>query len=224
MIKNRKYEIDAKFILNEHPKYKYLPGVYAGLKFKYLSYDQRVSLDTVNNRGTSKYTGTYLTAGTFNMDSTTMFNFDIWGSFCLAGEYSADYSLEGRDYPVLEQRKKFLRHRPCLAGNAKPRIATISSTKGTTTNGRIVLTRYTPTIYEGIIRTNAFGQKSGWPSTTRRTIFISTQPLCPVNMMVDLMVFTAWAKQIFRLGTFLLRPESVLPSDQQGERYYHYPK
>ena len=42
MIKNRKYEIDAKFILNEHPKYKYLPGVYAGLKFKYLSYDQRV--------------------------------------------------------------------------------------------------------------------------------------------------------------------------------------
>ena len=96
MIKNRKYEIDAKFILNEHPKYKYLPGVYAGLKFKYLSYDQRVSLDTINNRGTSKYTGTYLTAGTFNMDSTTMFNFDIWGSFCLAGDYSADYSLEGR--------------------------------------------------------------------------------------------------------------------------------
>ena len=36
-----------------------------------------------------------MTAGTFNMDSTTMFNFDIWGSFCLAGEYSADYSLEG---------------------------------------------------------------------------------------------------------------------------------
>lgn len=26
MIKNRKYEIDAKFILNEHPKYKYLPA------------------------------------------------------------------------------------------------------------------------------------------------------------------------------------------------------
>ena len=49
LIKNRKYEVDAKFILNEHPKYKYLPGVYAGLKFKYLSYDQRVSLDTVNN-------------------------------------------------------------------------------------------------------------------------------------------------------------------------------
>lgn len=45
------YEITTKFVVNEHPKHKYLPGVYAGLNYKYLDYSGRTSLDTVNNYG-----------------------------------------------------------------------------------------------------------------------------------------------------------------------------
>ena len=38
LITNQVYDISTKFVMNEHPKYKYLPGIYAGLDFKHENY------------------------------------------------------------------------------------------------------------------------------------------------------------------------------------------
>ena len=230
LIKNRKYEVDAKFILNEHPKYKYLPGVYAGLKFKYLSYDQRVSLDTVNNMGTSKYTGTYLTAGTFNMDSTTMFNFDIWGSFCLAGEYSADYSLEGEIIQYLNKGRNS--------------SVTVHALLETQTPNRYYLQ------YQGnhnqwensFDKIHAYNLRGHYTNKRLRTeigvalnntknyIYFDTTAM-PRQYNSNIMVFTAWAKQIFRLGHFyfdqkvyyqVTNKEEILPLPQVALYSHNY--
>ena len=230
MIKNRKYEIDAKFILNEHPKYKYLPGVYAGLKFKYLSYDQRVSLDTINNRGTSKYTGTYLTAGTFNMDSTTMFNFDIWGSFCLAGDYSADYSLEGRIIQYLNKGR-----------NSSVTVHALLETQ--TPNHYYLQYQGNHNQWENSFdKIHAYNLRGHYTNKRLRTevgvalnntknyIYFDTTAM-PRQYDGNLMVFTAWAKQIFRLGHFyfdqkvyyqVTNKEKILPLPQVALHSHNY--
>ena len=94
--KMRLYELNTKFIVNEHPKYKYLPGVYAGLTFKYMKDGSRVSADTINNWADRKSTATYLNVGAFNVDTAAMFTFDVWGNLCLLGDYSGDYELGGK--------------------------------------------------------------------------------------------------------------------------------
>ena len=45
LIGNKNYDLSAKLIVNEHPKYKYLPGIYAGLDFKHQNYHQRTAYD-----------------------------------------------------------------------------------------------------------------------------------------------------------------------------------
>ncbi len=229
-IQNRKYEIDAKFILNEHPKYKYLPGVYAGLKFKYLNYEQRISLDTINNIGKSKYSGTYLTAGTFNMDSTTLFNFDVWGSFCLAGDYSADYSLEGELIQYLNKGRNSSvtvhalletqtpnRYYLQYQGNHDQWENSFDKIHAYNLNGHYTNKRLRTEI--GIALNN-----------TKNYIYFDSTAM-PRQYDGDLIVFTAWAKQIFRLGHFYFdqkvyyqttNKENILPLPQIALHSHNY--
>ncbi len=198
---NQKYEIDAKFILNEHPKYKYLPGVYAGLKFKYLKYDQRVSSDTINNRTTNKYTGTYLTAGTFNMDSTTMFNFDIWGSFCLAGEYSADYSLEGKIVQYLSRNRNSSVTAYALLETTTPNRYYDQYT-GNHNQWETNFSKIHAYNIKGHYNNKRLRTEVGIAlNNTKNYIYFDTTAY-PRQYDGNLVVFTAWAKQIFRLGKF----------------------
>ena len=230
MIKNRKYEIDAKFILNEHPKYKYLPGVYAGLKFKYLSYDQRVSLNTINNRGTSKYTGTYLTAGTFNMDSTTMFNFDIWGSFCLAGDYSADYSLEGRIIQYLNKGRNSSVTVHALLETQTPNHYYLQY-QGNHNQWKNSFDKIHAYNLRGHYTNKRLRTEVGVAlNNTKNYIYFDTTAM-PRQYDGNLMVFTAWAKQIFRLGHFyfdqkvyyqVTNKEKILPLPQVALHSHNY--
>lgn len=200
-IKNRDYNIGTKLIINEHPKYKYLPGVYAGLNFKYLSYEQRTSLDTINNFGSSKYTGTYLTAGTFNMDSTTLFNFDIYGSFCLLGDYTADYTLGGEIIQYLNKGR-----------NSSITVNALLETK--TSNH--FYSRYfgNHNVWENnFSKIHAYNLKGYYTNKRLRTevgvalnntknyIYFDTEA-APRQYDGDLMIFTAWIKQHFKLGNF----------------------
>ena len=230
MIKNRKYEIDAKLIVNEHPKYKYLPGVYAGLKFKYLSYDQRVSLDSANNRGTSKYTGTYLTAGTFNMDSTTLFNFDIWGSFCLAGEYSADYSLEGEIIQYLNKGRNSSVTVHALLETQTPNHYYLQY-QGNHNQWQNSFSKIHAYNLRGHYTNKRLRTEIGVAlNNTKNYIYFDTTAM-PRQYDGDLMVFTAWAKQVFRLGHFyfnqkvyyqVTNKEKILPLPQVALHSHNY--
>ena len=230
VINNRKYDIDAKFILNEHPKYKYLPGVYAGLKFKYLKYEQRVSLDTMNNIGTSKYTGTYLTAGTFNMDTTTMFNFDIWGSFCFAGEYSADYSLEGKIIQYLNKGRNSSVTIHALLDNQTPNHY-YEQYQGNHNQWENSFDNRHAYILKGYYKSERLRTEIGIAiNNTKNYIYFDTAAM-PRQYNGNLMVFTAWAKQVFRLGRFyfdqkvyyqIVNKDEVLPLPELALHSHNY--
>ena len=88
------YRLSAKFVLNEHPKYKYLPGLYAGLDYENLVYKKTMSIvDT--SLSENKYSNTYLNIGTFNVDTTSLLNYDINAKFCLTGDYSGSLNING---------------------------------------------------------------------------------------------------------------------------------
>jgi len=90
----RIYRLSAKFVLNEHPKYKYLPGLYAGLDYENLVYKKMMAI-TDTELSKNKYSNTYINIGTFNMDSTTLLNYDINAKFCLTGDYSGSFNMNG---------------------------------------------------------------------------------------------------------------------------------
>ena len=96
--RNNLVEIAGRLIINEHPRYTYLPGIHAGLTYKYLDYQRRVRVDndsTTADFGTDHRFGVYLTAGMFNVDTSDLFHFDASGSLCLLGDYITDYTLQG---------------------------------------------------------------------------------------------------------------------------------
>ena len=92
---NHVYNFTTKLVVNEHPKYKYLPGIYAGLDFKYSDYTRRTGLDSTQAKGTEKYNGTWLTGGLFNVDDSALFNFDANAKICLLGDYIGNFEIQG---------------------------------------------------------------------------------------------------------------------------------
>ena len=84
--------------MNEHPKYKYLPGIYAGLDFKHENYRQRTAFDSISHTesfGHTRYSGTYITAGIFNVDTNVSFTYDIAGKLCVLGHYAGNFKFDG---------------------------------------------------------------------------------------------------------------------------------
>lgn len=204
IIHNKRYEISTKLVVNEHPKYKYLPGVYAGLSFKYLNYRQRTRIDndsTTTDFGTSKYTGTYLTAGTFNMDTTSQLNFDIAASYCLFGDYNFDYKLEGEITQYLNrQRSTFIRANALLENQTPNHF--FSRYIG---NHNIWENNFDKTqSYEvrGSYHNKRLRLEAGIAlNNTNGYIYLDTAAL-PQQFDGNLVVFTAWVKEIFKLGNF----------------------
>ncbi|WP_251623868.1 putative porin [Odoribacter lunatus] len=92
---NHVYNFNARLVVNEHPKYKYLPGIYAGLSFKHLDYTGRTGLDSTHAQGKDKHSGTWLTGGIFNVNDSALFNFDANVKLCLIGHYIGDFEIQG---------------------------------------------------------------------------------------------------------------------------------
>jgi len=90
----RIYRLSAKFVLNEHPKYKYLPGLYAGLDHENLEYKKIMNL-TDTTFSSKKYSNTYLNLGTFKIDTTSLINYDINAKFCVIGDYIGSLNIDG---------------------------------------------------------------------------------------------------------------------------------
>lgn len=198
---NRVYNLTSKFIVNEHPKHKYLPGVYAGLNFKYLDYSERKSLDSTHYKGTSKYTGTWLTGGIFNVDKNAVFNFDVSGKLCLLGDYVGNFELQG-----------FIRQYFNKEKNAYVKVDFLADSKAV----NHFFTRYIgnhdiwDNNFKNIKRLNIEGRYVNpklrtelgvaWANTIDYVYFDTTA--MPEQTSKAVMVFSAWAKQVFRAGNF----------------------
>ena len=171
-----------------------------------------------------------MTAGTFNMDSTTMFNFDIWGSFCLAGDYSADYSLEGQIIQYLNKGR-----------NSSVTVHALLETQ--TPNHYYLQYQGNHNQWENSFdKIHAYNLRGHYTNKRLRTevgvalnntknyIYFDTTAM-PRQYDGDLMVFTAWAKQIFRLGHFyfdqkvyyqVTNKEKILPLPQVALHSHNY--
>ncbi|MDR2129825.1 MAG: putative porin [Odoribacteraceae bacterium] len=201
---NKTVEVEGKLILNEHPRYYYLPGLYAGLTYKQRNYRQRKQVDqdsTTVDFGTDNYYGAYLTAGIFNIDTTDLLHFDAAGSLCLLGDYIADYALQGEITQFLRRdRNTFIKIKGALKrttpnvflefylGNHDRWANNFDKTASYELEGSFHHTRHRTEF--GINLNNTTGY-----------IYFDTLPT-PRQYDASLFVLTAWAKQTFKLGNF----------------------
>ncbi len=202
--KSRMIDISAKFIVNEHPKYKYLPGIYTGLDFKKDKYDQQVDFDTITRNtksGSKNYMGTYITAGIFNMDTNAMLNYDIAGRIGIIGYYAGNFKVDGFISQALNRNKNSL-----LKADVKIELQSVNpflnfyignhniwdndfkAVKTINLEGRYINKRLRTEL--GIGFTNIFSH----------VYFDST--IMPQQTGKTLIILSAWAKEVFRTGHF----------------------
>lgn len=198
---NRSYNFTSKLVVNEHPKYTYLPGIYAGLDVKYLDYTQRTSLDTIHNKGKSKYFGTWLTGGLFNVDTNALFNFDANAKLCLVGDYIGDFEIQGflkqsfnRSHTsyikidALVESKAVNHFFSKYIGNHDIWETDFKNIKTFTVEGRYIQEKLRTEV--GI----------GWTNILDYVYFDTAS--MPQQTSKALMILTAWGKQKFRAGHF----------------------
>lgn len=204
LVGNKTYNASAKLIVNEHPKYKYLPGIYAGIDFKYENYNQRTDFDAATKTesfGKTKYSGTYINAGIFNVDTAALFNFDLAGSLCVIGHYAGNFKLSGYLEQALKKDKSsYLRADALIelksvdpffsryVGNHDMWENDFNAEKTIRVEGRYINTRLRTEVGAGISNTFSY-------------VYFDTAAI-PVQTGKTLTVFTAWGKQLFKAGNF----------------------
>ena len=203
-IENKIYDVSAKFVLNEHPKYKYLPGLYAGLNYKLENYHQRTAYDSIAHTesfGRTNYAGTYINAGIFNIDSSSLLNYDVAGHLCILGHYAGNFKIDGYISQALRQDKSSL-----LRADAKIELKSVNpffdryvgnhniwendfkAIKTIQLEGRYLNKRLRTEL--GVGFSNIFGY-----------VYFDTLAM-PQQTNKTLMVLTAWAKEVFKAGNF----------------------
>ena len=203
-VANKIFDVSAKFVLNEHPKYKYLPGLYAGLDFRQENYNQRTAYDSVTNTqsyGKDNYSGTYITAGIFNVDTSALLNYDVAGRLCVLGHYLGNFKVNGFIRQALQ------RHRTTyLQADATVELQSVNpffdryvgnhdiwendfkAIKTIKVEGRYINKRLRTELGAGL--TNIFSY-----------VYFDTAAM-PQQTSKTLMILTAWAQENFRAGNF----------------------
>lgn len=198
---NHVYNFSTKFVVNEHPKYKYLPGIYAGLDFKYLNYTGRTGLDSTHAKGTDKYNGTWITGGIFNVDDSALFNFDANVKLCLLGDYIGNFEIQGfiKQY-FNKNRNSYVRADALIEskavnpffsryiGNHDIWETDFSDIKTMSVEGRYINKK---------LRTEL---GLGWTNIIDYVYFDTAS--MPQQTSKTLMILTAWGKQKFKTGHF----------------------
>ena len=204
LVGNKIYNVSGKLVVNEHPKYKYLPGIYAGLDFKYEKYNQRTAYDSVTRTesfGTDKYMSTYITGGIFNVDTNASFNYDIAGSLCVVGHYAGNFKISGfLEQALKKDKSSYLRADALLelrsvdpfftryVGNHDMWVNDFKAEKTLKIEGKYINTRLRTEIGAGV--SNIFSY-----------VYFDTTAM-PVQTGKTLTVFTAWVKEVFKAGNF----------------------
>ncbi len=216
--KSKSVDISAKFIINEHPKYKYLPGIYAGLDFTKEKYRQTVGLDTAHQalEGSKNYMGTYITAGIFNIDTSAMLNYDIAGRIGVLGYYAGNFKVDGFISQALRKDKNSL-----LRADAKIELQNVNpfinmyignhnmwdndfkAIKTINIEGRYINRRLRTEL--GLGFTNIYSH----------VYFDST--VMPRQTSKTLIILSAWAKEVFRAGHFYFDQSVYFQKSTQEE-------
>ena len=202
---NNSWEINSKLIINEHPKYAYLPGIYAGVTHRQIDYKLRTGielpLDTILNFEKRAYYGTYLTAGIFNVDTNALFNFDAHGELGVLGDYITDYSLQGeitqyfnRDRSSFFQASAHIKHK---TPNDFLEFYLGNHDKWSNDFGKITSYQLQGS-FHNVRRRTEIG--IGVNNTTGYIYFDTL--VAPRQYDADLLVFSAWIKQHFQWGHF----------------------
>lgn len=198
---NRIYALNGKFVVNEHPKYRYLPGIYAGIDIRHSKNTWRASADTVPYEWKDKFTNTWLTGGLFNVDTAALFNFDAALKLCVVGDYIGDFTVDGYLCQYLRKdRSAYVKvdatiesktPNPFLNqyyGNHDQWDRGLDNVKRFRVAGRYVNSR---------LRTEV---GVGWDNTIDYVYFDTTA--MPTQSSQNLMVLTAWCRQHFKAGHF----------------------
>lgn len=199
--KMRLYELNTKFIVNEHPKYKYLPGVYAGLTFKYMKDGSRVSADTINNWADRKSTATYLNVGAFNVDTAAMFTFDVWGNLCLLGDYSGDYELGGKITQYFNRERHASVTVDALIANRTP-TRFYEYYFGNHQRWENSFDKVHFYQVKGTYRNTRLRTELGVALNNTTNYLYFDEEALPAQYSGNLLVVTAWAKEKFKAGNF----------------------
>lgn len=203
-IQNKILNFSGKLVVNEHPRYKYLPGIYAGMDYRHEHYFQRTAYDTVSrteNFAPINYTGTYLTAGLFNIDTASLLNYDISARLGILGRYAGNFKIDGFVSQALNKdRHSILRADAGIelksvnpffdsyAGNHDIWENDFKAVKTIEIKGRYINTRLRTELGVGI--TNIYSY-----------VYFDTVAM-PQQTGKTLLVLTAWAKEHFKAGNF----------------------
>lgn len=201
---NKNFRAATKLVLNEHPKFKGIPGVYAGVTYIYDQYDELRRFDfntSVAEYGKYSHNNFLVTAGIFNLDSTTRFNYKVDGGFTLLGNYIGNFDLDGYiQHAFNKEKSSYIQVDGKFSlETANPFFSRLISNHFVWENnfkdiktievlGRYVNTRSRSELGVGI--NNTFGY-----------IYLDTLAL-PRQETGGLIVLTAWAKQHFIAGKF----------------------
>ncbi|MDR0983029.1 MAG: putative porin [Culturomica sp.] len=199
----RMYDLDAKLVVNEHPKYKYLPGLYAGLDFKTLRYQDRNDnfADTVNGFTYTNYRSTWLTGGIFNVDTAALFHYDLNARLSVLGDYLGDFVIDGflRQY-LSKNRNSYV--------NVSGEISSLAPNH--------FFNRYTGNHniwrndFNNVKHLNIKGKYVNKKLRTELGVGINNTVdylyldslITPSQSSKNVVIATAWVEQIFRLGLF----------------------
>ena len=216
-IKHKYYEFSTRLVVNEHPKYKYLPGFFVGLDFKHEKYHQRTAVDSIGQHfGNNNYSGTYLTGGMFNIDSTSLLNFDITAKLCFTGHYAGNFKINGYISQALNKEKSTL-----LRADADIELKSVNP----------FLNHYIGTHdmwenhFKAIKTIQAKGKYINQKLRTELGIGINNifsyvyfDTLAkPQQTDKALIVFTAWARENFRLGNFYFDQQVYFQQSSQED-------
>ncbi len=218
-VQNKILDFSGKFVVNEHPKYKYLPGIYVGLDYKHEHYFQRTSYDSIShteNYAATNYTGTYLTAGLFNIDTTSLLNYDVSGRLGILGHYAGNFKVDGFISQALNKTRNSLLHADATielksvnpffdryTGNHDMWENDFKPIKTIEIKGKYINTRLRTEL--GIGFTNIYSY-----------VYFDTAAM-PQQTNKALIVLTAWAKENFRVGHFYFDQNIYLQQNTQKE-------
>ncbi|GHV68447.1 hypothetical protein FACS1894199_15700 [Bacteroidia bacterium] len=195
------YKIGGKFVVNEHPKYTYLPGLYAGIDFEHQKYIDMQPSDTSMLHRYTMLNGVWLNGGVFNVDTAAIFTYDLRAKLCTAGDYIGNFAIDGFFRQYLHKNKQDYLHVSGLLelkrenhfynyffGNHNTWENNFNNTKTLNLKGAYVDTRLRTEL--GIGLNNIIDY-----------IYMNENAL-PEQTSTPVMILTAFAKQSFTLGYF----------------------
>ena len=216
---NKNYDVSAKVVLNNHPKFPYFPQAFAGINYVKSDYNQRIGFDTITKKqsfGKQSFNTVYLSAGIFNVDTNTVINYDLNAKIAVVGDYIGDFEINGlvkkslkKDWSsYLEASANISLKHPNpfynrYIGNHNIWNNDFTAIKNIDIRGKYINKNINTELGVGI---NNMFNHIYFDSLAR-----------PHQTDKALLIFTAWAKKTFKLGNFYFDQKAYFQINTQDD-------